>query len=156
MGSPGHTPDELIGPPFSFREESAKKTGTRSITFTELAFEERRERIVSTIRRTRVAKRYDEEIEVEPDPIDADAPVAFRWRGKKYEIDQRMSSWREAWTAGREGQRQREYFRVFARPSGASSDGNMDADGFLVQVGAVYDVYRDITRGGWRLARIWD
>ena len=103
-----------------------------------------------------MAKRYDEAIEVVPDPIDADIPVAFRWRGRRYEIDQRLSSWREAWIAGRDGHKHREYFRVLARPAGLSSDGNLDSDGFLVQLGAVYDVYRDVSRGGWKLARVWD
>lgn len=128
MGLPWFPRGGSVGPPFSFRREREKP----------------------------VAKRYDEAIEVDPDPIDADAPVAFRWRGRRYEIDQRLSSWREAWTAGRDGHKQREYYRVLARPSGASSDGNLDADGFLVQVGAVYDVYRDMTRGNWKLARVWD
>lgn len=115
-----------------------------------------------------VTKRYDEPIEVTPDPIDADAPIAFSWRGRRFDIDQRLASWREAgrwWERGsspqsngaaRNGLMEREFFRVFARPSGALASGDVDADGFMVQVGAVYDVYRDRARGGWRLARVWD
>jgi hypothetical protein len=50
----------------------------------------------------------------------------------------------------------KEFFRVLARPSGVSSSGDVDADGFLITVGAVFDVYRDRIRNEWRLARIWD
>ena len=39
---------------------------------------------------------------------------------------------------------------VLARPSGVSSLGDVDADGFLITVGAVFDVYRDRIRGEWR------
>ncbi len=104
-----------------------------------------------------VTKRYDEPIEVTADPIVDDAPIAFAWRGKRYEVDQRLESWREAgqWWASAEVT-DREFYRVLARPSGVSSSGDVDADGFLVTAGAVYDVYRDRVRGGWRLARIWD
>lgn len=110
-----------------------------------------------------MTKRYDEPIEVTPDPIDAGAPIAFSWRGRRFDIDQRVSSWREAgqwWEANGSrngtGLVDREFFRVLARPSGALASGDVDADGFMVQVGAVYDVYRDRARGGWRLARVWD
>lgn len=85
--------------------------------------------------------------------------MAFRWRGRRYEIDQLLATWREAWTATRSASDpgiEREYVRVLARPSGSYSDGSVDADGFLVQTGAVYDLYLDLARGGWRLARIWD
>ena len=117
-----------------------------------------------------VTKRYDEPIEVTPDPLEADAPIAFSWRGRRFDIDQRLASWREAgqWWEGngsaqpsnghdaRKGLMEREFFRVFARPSGALASGDVDADGFMISVGAVYDVYRDRARGGWKLARIWD
>lgn len=118
-----------------------------------------------------VTKRYDEPIEVTLDPIDPDAPLAFSWRGRRFDIDQRLASWREAgqWWEGTgsgepqsngipapDGLMEREFFRAFARPSGALASGDVDADGFMVQIGAVYDVYRDRVRGGWRLARIWD
>jgi Family of unknown function (DUF6504) len=104
-----------------------------------------------------VTKRYDEPIDVTADPIVDDAPIAFAWRGKRYEVDQRLESWREAgqWWASSEIT-DKEFFRVLARPSGVSSSGDVDADGFLITAGAVFDLYRDRVRGGWRLARIWD
>jgi hypothetical protein len=105
-----------------------------------------------------VAKRYDETIEVTPDPIDPAAPVAFSWRGRRYDIDERLTTWREAgeWWQGRDI-REREYFRVLARPSGALATGELDADGFLItSCSAVYDIYRDRLKGDWRMARLWD
>jgi Family of unknown function (DUF6504) len=104
-----------------------------------------------------VTKRYDDPIDVYADPVVDDAPVAFRWRGTRYEVDQRLDSWREAgqWWATAEAT-EREFFRVLARPSGTMSSGEVDADGFLRTNGAVFDVYRDRIRGVWRLARIWD
>ncbi len=104
-----------------------------------------------------VSKRYDESIEVTADPVEVSAPVAFTWRGRRYDIDQRLESWREAtetWNGA--GGRDREYFRVLAHPSATLASGDLDADGFLCSSGAVYDVYRDRVAGGWRLARIWD
>ena len=104
-----------------------------------------------------MTKRYDEPIEVVPDPVDERLPAAFSWRGRRYEIDQRMSSWREAaesWNPARA--RDREYFRVLARPANLMASGDIDSDGFLTSSGAVYDVYRDRLRGGWRIARLWD
>jgi Family of unknown function (DUF6504) len=105
----------------------------------------------------RVAKRYDEPIDVTADSADPSAPIAFSWRGRHYDIDQRLGSWREAietWNG--DGGRDREYFRVLAHPSGALASGDLDADGFLRSTGAVYDVYRDRIRGRWHLGRIWD
>jgi Family of unknown function (DUF6504) len=104
-----------------------------------------------------VAKRYDEPIEVTPDPVEPGAPLTFSWRGRRYEIDERLSSWREAgeWWNGR-GMRDREYHRILARPSGVYSTGDLDADGFMVTCSAVYDIYRDRIAGSWRLARLWD
>lgn len=104
-----------------------------------------------------MTKRYDEQIEVTADPVEAHAPVAFLWRGRRYDIDQRLERWREAgeWWNG-DGRRDREYFRVLARPSGALATGDLDADGFMCSAGAVYDVYRDRAAGNWRLARVWD
>jgi hypothetical protein len=104
-----------------------------------------------------VTKRYDEPIDVTADGADPSAPVAFSWRGRRYDIDQRLESWREAtepWNG--DGGRDREYFRVLAHPSGALASGDLDADGFLRSTGAVFDVYRDRIRGHWHLARIWD
>ncbi|MQA99539.1 MAG: hypothetical protein GEU78_04500 [Actinobacteria bacterium] len=124
-----------------------------------------------------MTKRYDEPIEVTSDPFDPNAPLAFRWRGRLYEIDRRLSSWREAgeWWAGSSGSepqgsstngngthdqtrraRDRDYHRVLARPAGLYSGGDLDADGFMRSVGAVYDVYRDRAAGLWKLARVWD
>jgi Domain of unknown function (DUF6504) len=118
-----------------------------------------------------MAKRYDEPIEVTADPADSTAPSAFEWRGRRYDIDQRLASWREAgewWNGyghtaplGTNGDRSanvrdREFFRVLARPSESLATGDLDADGFLRSKGAVYDVYRDLTRNCWRIARLWD
>jgi hypothetical protein len=104
-----------------------------------------------------VSKRYDDPIDVTPDPFDSGAPLAFVWRGRRYDIDQRLESWREAtgwWD--RDETLDREYFRVLARPAGAMASGDVDADGFLYATGAVYDLYRDRLRGHWHLGRIWD
>ena len=122
----------------------------------------------------KVAKRYDEPIEVTAD-LDGGAPISFSWRGRRYDVDQQLTSWREAgqWSSpgpynGRfetqtkergttaTGVRDREYFRVLARPAGALATGNLDANGFMQRPGAVYDVYRDPAPGVWRLARVWD
>ena len=58
-----------------------------------------------------MTKRYDEAIDVTPDPVDR-APIAFQWRGRRYEIDERLTSWREAgeWWNGSD-RRDREYHR---------------------------------------------
>ena len=109
-----------------------------------------------------MTKRYDEPIEVTPDPAHSGAPVSFNWRGRRYEIDRWVDSWREAgrwWTKSKgngDGVREREFFRVLARPRGALATGDLDADGFMRHVGAVYDLYRDRIRDEWRLARVWD
>jgi hypothetical protein len=104
-----------------------------------------------------VTKRYDEPIEITPDPVDHDVPVAFSWRGRLYDVDQQLESWREGseWWNGA-ARRDREFFRVLARPAAALATGDLDSDGFMQSRGAVYDVYRDRVRGEWRLARIWD
>lgn len=105
-----------------------------------------------------MTKRYDEPIEVLADGIGEVAPLAFRWRGRRYEVDEFLTGWRETterWDPNRA--RDREYHRVLARPAGVTSDGDIDPDGFLrYPTRAVFDVYRDLIRGGWRLARIWD
>ncbi len=105
-----------------------------------------------------MTKRYDETIEVTPDPIDPGAPLTFSWRGRRYDIDERLSSWREAgeWWNGTAA-REREYHRVLARPAGAMATGELDDDGFLIgSPSAVYDIYRDRLKGDWRMARLWD
>lgn len=115
-----------------------------------------------------MTKRYDDVIEVTSEPERSGAPLAFTWRGRRYAIDQLLDSWREAgewWAARRNGSgpnghgpvmRDREYFRVLARPADSLATGDLDPDGSMRRVGAVYDVYLDRARGGWRLARIWD
>lgn len=111
-----------------------------------------------------MTKRYDEVIEVTADPYDGDAPAAFSWRGRRYDVDQRLLSWREAgewWNGhgrarGAPGVREREFYRVLARPSGMLATGDVDSEGMWASVGAVYDVYRDRARGEWHIARIWD
>ena len=113
---------------------------------------------LSSERSGKVTKRYDEPIDVEPDPFDGAAPARFSWRGRSYQVDERLTSWREAgelWNA--EKARDREYHRLLARPAGAFSTGDIDSDGFLTgPPGAVYDVYRDRLTDGWRIARVWD
>ena len=104
-----------------------------------------------------MTKRYDEPIEVEAPLVDDGAPTAFSWRGRPYEVDQHLGCWREAgeWWNG-SALRDREYHRLLARPAGSLATGDVDADGFLRSAGAVYDVYRDRARGGWRITRVWD
>ena len=101
-----------------------------------------------------VTKRYDEPIEVtgEPGP-----PLAFSWRGRRYDVDEHLARWREAgeWWNG-EATREREYHRLLARPSGVFANGDLDADGFMRSPSAVYDIYLDRIKGRWRLARVWD
>ena len=114
----------------------------------------------------RVTKRYDEPIEVISDPAQGGAPLSFDWRGRRYEVDQWLTTWREAgewWrrngasdNGAAAGVREHEYFRVLARPSGALASGDLDADGFMCHPGAVFDVYRDRVQRHWRLARVWD
>ena len=115
-----------------------------------------------------MTKRYDESIDVTPDPIDAEAPLSFLWRGRRYQIDQRLESWREGgewWrSAGSNGTsnskqpKEREFHRVLARPFGSAASGELDPDGFLVRDRylAVYDLYRDRINDVWKLARVWD
>ena len=122
-----------------------------------------------------MSKRYDEAIEVTPDPRSSGdttvVPLAFSWRGRRYEIDQQLASWREGaewWTAaGRDrdarangrGPRDRDCYRVLARPAGALASGDLDADGFMTpppMPSAVYDLAFDRIRNSWSLARIWD
>ncbi len=122
-----------------------------------------------------MTKRYDEPIEVTPDPAQGGAPLSFEWRGRRYDVDQWLATWREAgewWRRngntssantsrpsaanGTDGVRERECFRVLARPSGALASGDLDSDGFMQHPGAVYDVYLDRVQRRWRLARVWD
>ena len=112
-----------------------------------------------------MTKRYDDPIDVTADPGQEDAPLSFRWRGRRYDVDQWLMRWREAgewWQRhgangnGGNGHREHEFFRVVARPSGAMATGDLDSDGFMQHPGAVYDVYLDRVRREWRLARVWD
>ena len=105
-----------------------------------------------------MAKRYDEPIEVVGDPIEPGAPIAFSWRGRRYDVDERLTAWREAgeWWDPRKA-RERDYFRVLARPAGALATGDLDPDGFLVgPPSAVYDLYFDRLKSAWRMERLWD
>jgi len=102
-----------------------------------------------------VSKRYDEAIEVTPD-LQARLPLSFTWRGRRYEIDQHLSSWCEGG-----GWKQKDFHRVLARPSGVFATGELDPDGFMLPpptgiTGAVYDLAFDRVKKAWRLARVWD
>ena len=98
-----------------------------------------------------MSKRYDEAIEVTPD-LQARVPISFTWRGRRYEIDQHLSSWCEGG-----GWKQKDFHRVLARPSGALATGDLDPDGFMTSTpGAVYDLAFDHIKRAWRLARVWD
>lgn len=105
----------------------------------------------------KVTKRYDEPIEVTSDPALQGVPLAFRWRGRAYRIDELLDTWREAgeWWDQRSA-KDREYHRVLARPAEELSTGDVDPDGFLVCSGAVYEVYLDRIKKAWRIARVWD
>jgi hypothetical protein len=125
-----------------------------------------------------VSKRYDETIEVTPDPSSlgeaagdtAVMPLAFSWRGRRYEIDQQLASWREGaewWVSSDRGSgnrrtgrgpRDRDCYRVLARPAGALATGDLDPDGFMTPPpsAAVYDLAFDRIRRTWCLSRIWD
>ena len=103
-----------------------------------------------------MAKRYDDPIDVTADP-QLQGPVSFSWRGRRYDIDEQLMSWRDAgewWDKAKE--REREYFRVLARPAGMLASGDLDPDGFMVSPAAVYDIYFDRLRSAWRMARLWD
>jgi Family of unknown function (DUF6504) len=102
-----------------------------------------------------VTKRYDDPIEVTAES--SGAPLAFRWKGRRYAVDQRLEAWREGgeWWDGHD-RRDREYHRLLARPADALATGDIDADGFMRSFAAVYDLYLDRVVGAWRLARVWD
>ncbi len=104
-----------------------------------------------------MSKRYDEPIEVKADAAFRGAPLAFWWRGVRYDVDLPLASWREAGEVwDRAAATDRAYFRVLARPAGTWATGDLDGDGFMRSPGAVYDLYADLRRGVWRLDRIWD
>lgn len=117
-----------------------------------------------------MSKRYDEPIEVTPDR-DTHIPLFFIWRGRRYEVDQQLASWREGaewWHARRgsngagspgtgRGPSDRDCFRVLARPAGLYATGELDPDGFMTQApSAVFDLAFDRIHKVWRLARLWD
>lgn len=102
-----------------------------------------------------MSKRYDEAIEVTPDPR-VHLPVSFTWRGRRYDVDQHLSTWREGG-----GWKERDCHRVLARPAGGLATGDLDPDGFMLPPpsgtpGAVYDLAFDRIKKAWRLSRIWD
>ncbi len=101
-----------------------------------------------------MSKRYDDPVDVEGSN---GALYAFTWRGKRYDVDQHLGSWREA-VSGWDPKKvfDREYHRLLAHPAGVMATGELDGDGFVVRSGAVYDIFVDRTRGVWKLARIWD
>lgn len=107
-----------------------------------------------------MSKRYDEAIEVTSNPARSDdsarLPMAFRWRGRRYEIDQHLATWREG-----AGWKDRDCHRVLARAAGVFATGELDADGFMLPSSsgapsAVYDLAFDRIKKAWRLSRIWD
>lgn len=106
-----------------------------------------------------MSKRYDEAIEVTPDTSPtqdrAQLPVSFLWRGRRYEVDQHLSSWHEGG-----GWRERHFHRVLARPAGVFATGELDSDGFMLPpssgTGAVYDIAFDRIKKAWKLSRVWD
>ncbi|HWC14639.1 MAG TPA: DUF6504 family protein [Actinomycetota bacterium] len=131
-----------------------------------------------------MSKRYDEAIEVTPDR-DTQMPLSFSWRGRRYEIDQQLASWREGaewWQArdnangssgrtngspagtnggrsngSRRGPKDRDCFRVLARRAGVYATGELDPDGFMAAApAAVYDLVFDRIKRSWLLSRIWD
>jgi Family of unknown function (DUF6504) len=110
-----------------------------------------------------VSKRYDEAIEVVADSV----PISFSWRGRRYVIDQQLSTWREGaewWHARSNGgvsnekrARDRDCYRVLARPAGSFATGELDPDGFMASAPtAVYDIAFDRIQKAWKLSRIWD
>jgi hypothetical protein len=117
-----------------------------------------------------ITKRYDEAIEVSAADREW-GPAGFIWRGRRYEVDRPLATWREATHTNSNGQRRsdgtnrngqvppdRAFFRLLARPEGSFATGDLDADGYMQPAvsGAVFDVYLDPVRNEWRLARIWD
>ena len=114
-----------------------------------------------------MAKRYDEQIEVATaDDGGVVTPLSFTWRGRRYYIDERLSSWREGgrwWrspqgsgASKRDGAYEREFFRVVAHPAGMGGSGELDADGFIITFSSVFDLCLDRIRGIWLMARLWD
>ncbi|HWL65107.1 MAG TPA: DUF6504 family protein [Actinomycetota bacterium] len=116
-----------------------------------------------------MAKRYDEQIEVSTTADDA-TPLSFTWRGRRYYVDERLSSWREGgrwWhseravaSASAQIERnavyEREFFRVVAHQAGMGGTGELDPDGFVVTCSSVYDICLDRIKGIWLMARLWD
>lgn len=96
-----------------------------------------------------MSKRYREPIEDVETVSPADpAPLAFRWRGRRYTVTQVLGHWREdaGWWRDGDGEPLRiersDLWRVSARNGHASSPEG------------VYEVVR---RGEqWRLDRVWD
>jgi hypothetical protein len=91
-----------------------------------------------------MAKRFRDPIAVTTGgPGRPAAPVAFRWRGRRYRVLTVLGHWREDagyWTGGGMAIPQRDLWRLEAR-NGAAGSG-------------VYEVVCE--DGGWRLNRVWD
>ena len=108
-----------------------------------------------------MTKRYDEPIEVSPSSRQW-GPSGFTWRGRRYEVDRHLATWREAphvrnpTRNGSHRSPDRECHRLLARPEGLHATGELDPDGYMQHTGAVFDVYLDPALGEWRLARVWD
>jgi hypothetical protein len=111
-----------------------------------------------------ITKRYDEPIDVSAADLEW-GPAGFVWRGRRYEVDRPLATWREATHTrngnkngrGQNGYVDKSFFRLLARPASSLATGDLDSDGYIQHVsGAVYDVYLDPIRNEWRLARIWD
>lgn len=97
-----------------------------------------------------MSKRFREAVEVSGDS----RPVAFRWRGRTYEVLGVVGYWREDagyWIGGGVEIPQRDLWRVEAVRRGRST-----ADGHPTRTPG-RGVYELVCEGGrWRLDRVWD
>lgn len=86
-------------------------------------------------------------------PADADEPLAFTWRGRRYVVTRILGHWREeaGWWRRPDGEpiriEQSDLWRVEAGP----------ADGVAGEARGVYELsHRGGDEGSWRLDRVWD
>ena len=102
-----------------------------------------------------MSKRYREGIEdVE---LAAEAPAAFRWRGRRYRVAAVLGHWHEepGWWRRADGLPTRIERADLWRVEAASVDGAASATS--AGPGARPGVYELVCRGGcWRLDRVWD